>query len=33
VSDGVFLEKVGGKYTEKFAVSWLFLLADTVPPP
>jgi hypothetical protein len=33
LSDGVFLERGGGKYFETFAVSWLFLLVDTVPPP
>jgi hypothetical protein len=33
LSDGVFPEIGGGKYSETFAVNWPFLLVDTVPPP
>jgi hypothetical protein len=33
LSDGVFLERGGRKYSEIFAISWLFLLVDTVLPP
>jgi len=33
LSDGVFLERGGGKYSETFSISWLFLLVDTALPP